>query len=165
MAHILCAAARWPGRSRAELRLHDGEDVEESAASARVFRTDIDRVGRVAFLVTQPFKEEGASPYEDHRHRQQQRAQGRGDRHGARVPGWEFARCASWGWTPTRPRTPIRSKATRIKAQAARAASGGLAVLADDSGLAVDALDAFGVHSALRGRAVRRRGEQRQAAC
>lgn len=65
-------------------------------------------------------------------------------------PGWEFRTLRELGLESD----PVEDAETfegnaRIKAQAAREASGGRAVLADDSGLAVDALDgAPGVHSA-----------------
>ena len=65
-------------------------------------------------------------------------------------PGWEFRTLRQLGLDsdPAEDADTFEGNA-RIKAQAARAASGGLAVLADDSGLAVDALDgAPGVHSA-----------------
>ncbi len=65
-------------------------------------------------------------------------------------PGWEFRTLRELGLDsdPAEDADSFEGNA-RIKAQAARAASGGLAVLADDSGLAVDALDgAPGVHSA-----------------
>ena len=65
-------------------------------------------------------------------------------------PGWEFRTLRELGLDsdPAEDADSFEDNA-RIKAQAARAASGGLAVLADDSGLAVDALDgAPGVHSA-----------------
>ena len=64
-------------------------------------------------------------------------------------PGWEFRTLRQLGLDsdPAEDADTFEGNA-RIKAQAARAASG-LAVLADDSGLAVDALDgAPGVHSA-----------------
>ena len=67
-------------------------------------------------------------------------------------PGWEFRTLRQLGLDsdPAEDADTFEGNA-RIKAQAARAASGGLAVLADDSGLAVDALDgAPGVHSATR---------------
>ena len=65
-------------------------------------------------------------------------------------PGWEFRTLRQLGLDsdPAEDADTFEGNA-RIKAQAARAASGGLAVLADDSGLAVDALDSEpGVHSA-----------------
>ena len=65
-------------------------------------------------------------------------------------PGWEFRTLRQLGLDsdPAEDADTCEGNA-RIKAQAARAAGGGLAVLADDSGLAVDALDgAPGVHSA-----------------
>lgn len=65
-------------------------------------------------------------------------------------PGWEFRTLRQLGLDsdPAEDADTFEGNA-HIKAQAARAASGGLAVLADDSGLAVDALDgAPGVHSA-----------------
>ena len=65
-------------------------------------------------------------------------------------PGWEFRTLRQLGLDsdPAEDADTFEGNA-RIKAQAARAASGGLAVLADDSGLAVDALDgAPGVHAA-----------------
>ena len=57
-------------------------------------------------------------------------------------PGWEFRTLRQLGLDsdPAEDADTFEGNA-RIKAQAARAASGGLAVLADDSGLAVDALD------------------------
>ena len=83
-------------------------------------------------------------------------------------PGWEFRTLRQLGLDsdPAEDADTFEGNA-RIKAQAARAASGGLAVLADDSGACRGragrcARRALG---ALRGRAVRRRGEQRQAAC
>lgn len=65
-------------------------------------------------------------------------------------PGWEFHTLRELGLEsdPAEDADSFEGNA-RIKAQAARAASGGKAVLADDSGLAVDALDgAPGVYSA-----------------
>ncbi len=65
-------------------------------------------------------------------------------------PGWEFHTLRELGLEsdPAEDADSFEGNA-RIKAQAARAASGGRAVLADDSGLAVDALDgAPGVYSA-----------------
>lgn len=65
-------------------------------------------------------------------------------------PGWEFHTLRELGLEsdPAEDADSFEGNA-RIKAQAARAVSGGKAVLADDSGLAVDALDgAPGVHSA-----------------
>lgn len=65
-------------------------------------------------------------------------------------PGWEFHALRELGLEsdPAEDADSFEGNA-RIKAQAARAASGGKAVLADDSGLAVDALDgAPGVYSA-----------------
>lgn len=65
-------------------------------------------------------------------------------------PGWEFRTLRELGLEsdPAEDADSFEGNA-RIKAQAARAASGGMAVLADDSGLAVDALDgAPGVYSA-----------------
>ena len=65
-------------------------------------------------------------------------------------PGWEFKTLKQAGVHSD----PVEDAETflgnaRIKAQAAQQASGGMAVLADDSGLEVDALDgAPGVHSA-----------------
>ena len=81
-------------------------------------------------------------------------------------PGWEFRTLRELGLDsdPAEDADSFEGNA-RIKAQAARAASGGLAVLADDSGLAVAGRCARRALGALRGRAVRRRGEQRQAAC
>ena len=66
-------------------------------------------------------------------------------------PGWEFRTLRELGLDsdPAEDADSFEGNA-RIKAQAARAASGGLARRA---------------LGALRGRAVRRRGEQRQAAC
>ena len=64
--------------------------------------------------------------------------------------GWEFHTLRELGLEsdPAEDADSFEGNA-RIKAQAARAASGGKAVLADDSGLAVDALDgAPGVYSA-----------------
>ena len=65
-------------------------------------------------------------------------------------PGWEFRTLRELGLEsdPAEDADSFEGNA-RIKANAARAASGGMAVLADDSGLAVDALDgAPGVYSA-----------------
>ena len=65
-------------------------------------------------------------------------------------PGWEFRTLRELGLEsdPAEDADSFEGNA-RIKAQAARAASGGKAVLADDSGLAVDALNgAPGVYSA-----------------
>lgn len=65
-------------------------------------------------------------------------------------PGWEFRTLREMGLDsdPAEDADSFEGNA-RIKAQAARAASGGMAVLADDSGLEVDALDgAPGVYSA-----------------
>lgn len=65
-------------------------------------------------------------------------------------PGWEFRTLRELGLEsdPAEDADSFEGNA-RIKAQAARAASGGKAVLADDSGLSVDALDgAPGVYSA-----------------
>ena len=65
-------------------------------------------------------------------------------------PGWEFKTLAQAGVSSD----PVEDAETflgnaRIKARAAQEASGGMAVLADDSGLEVDALNgAPGVHSA-----------------
>lgn len=65
-------------------------------------------------------------------------------------PGWEFRTLRQMGIEsdPVEDADSFEGNA-RIKALAAHAASGGMAVLADDSGLAVDALDgAPGVYSA-----------------
>lgn len=65
-------------------------------------------------------------------------------------PGWEFKTLKQAGVQsdPAEDGETFLDNA-RIKAQAAQAASGGMAVLADDSGLEVDALNgAPGVHSA-----------------
>ena len=65
-------------------------------------------------------------------------------------PGWEFKTLKQAGVQsdPEEDAETFLGNA-RIKAHAAQAASGGMAVLADDSGLEVDALDgAPGVHSA-----------------
>lgn len=65
-------------------------------------------------------------------------------------PGWEFKTLRALGISsdPEEDGETFLDNA-RIKAQAAQAASGGLAVIADDSGLEVDALGgAPGVHSA-----------------
>lgn len=65
-------------------------------------------------------------------------------------PGWEFKTLAQAGVAsdPAEDADTFLGNA-RIKARAAQAASGGMAVLADDSGLEVDALDgAPGVYSA-----------------
>ncbi len=65
-------------------------------------------------------------------------------------PGWEFRTLRDLGLEsdPAEDADSFEGNA-RIKARAARTASDGLAVLADDSGLAVDALDgAPGVYSA-----------------
>lgn len=65
-------------------------------------------------------------------------------------PGWEFCTLRELGLEsdPAEDADSFEGNA-RIKALSARAASGGRAVLADDSGLAVDALDgAPGVYSA-----------------
>lgn len=65
-------------------------------------------------------------------------------------PGWEFHTLRELGLAsdPAEDADSFEGNA-RIKARAAREASGGLAVLADDSGLEVDALDgAPGVYSA-----------------
>lgn len=65
-------------------------------------------------------------------------------------PGWEFRTLRELGIAsdPAEDADTFLGNA-RIKAQAAREAAGGRAVLADDSGLEVDALDgAPGVHSA-----------------
>lgn len=64
-------------------------------------------------------------------------------------PGWEFKTLREMGLNsePEENANTFEGNA-RIKAQAAREASGGMAVLADDSGLEVDALDgAPGVYS------------------
>lgn len=64
-------------------------------------------------------------------------------------PGWEFKTLREMGFDsdPEENANTFEGNA-RIKAQAAREASGGMAVLADDSGLEVDALDgAPGVYS------------------
>lgn len=65
-------------------------------------------------------------------------------------PGWEFHTLRELGLESDSAEDADSFEGNaRIKAQAARAASGGKAVLADDSGLAVDALDgAPGVYSA-----------------
>lgn len=65
-------------------------------------------------------------------------------------PGWQFRTLREMGLDsdPAEDADSFEGNA-RIKAQAARAVSGGMAVLADDSGLEVDALDgAPGVYSA-----------------
>ena len=65
-------------------------------------------------------------------------------------PGWEFRTLRELGIesNPAEDADTFEGNA-RIKARAAHEASGGLAALADDSGLVVDALDgAPGVHSA-----------------
>lgn len=65
-------------------------------------------------------------------------------------PGWEFRTLRELGIesNPAEDADSFEGNA-RIKARAAHEASGGLAALADDSGLVVDALDgAPGVHSA-----------------
>ena len=65
-------------------------------------------------------------------------------------PGWEFRTLRELGIEsdPAEDADTFEGNA-RIKARAAHEASGGLAALADDSGLVVDALDgAPGVHSA-----------------
>ena len=65
-------------------------------------------------------------------------------------PGWEFKTLKQAGISsdPSEDADAFLGNA-RIKAQAAQAASGGMAVLADDSGLEVDVLDgAPGVYSA-----------------
>ena len=65
-------------------------------------------------------------------------------------PGWEFRTLRELGMEsdPAEDADTFEGNA-RIKARAAHEASGGLAALADDSGLVVDALDgAPGVHSA-----------------
>lgn len=70
--------------------------------------------------------------------------------HALDFPGWEFKtlREANIQSDPIEDANTFLGNA-RIKAQAARAASGGMAVLADDSGLEVDALNgAPGVFSA-----------------
>ena len=65
-------------------------------------------------------------------------------------PGWEFRTLRELGIESDPPEDADTFEGNaRIKARAAHEASGGLAALADDSGLVVDALDgALGVHSA-----------------
>lgn len=70
--------------------------------------------------------------------------------HALDFPGWEFKTLRELGIDsdPAEDADTFLGNA-RIKAQAAHAASGGMAALADDSGLVVDALDgAPGVYSA-----------------
>ena len=70
--------------------------------------------------------------------------------HALDFPGWEFKTLRELGIDsdPAEDADTFEGNA-RIKALAARAASGGMAALADDSGLVVDALDgAPGVYSA-----------------
>ena len=88
--------------------------------------------------------------HETRDNREQQRAQGRRDRNALDFPGWEFftLREAGIESDPEENGGTFEANA-RIKAQAARAAAGGeCAVLADDSGIEVDALGgAPGVYS------------------
>lgn len=70
--------------------------------------------------------------------------------HALAFPGWEFKTLREMGIEsdPAEDADTFEGNA-RIKAQAARAACGNMAVMADDSGLVVDALDgAPGVYSA-----------------
>ena len=152
VAHILSRRAGL-GRLRAELRLlHDGGGrggIPQLRRARVPYRHRPGGTRRVPF-VAQPFKEKEL-------HRMKTIVIASNNAHKAEeiatalaFPGWEFRTLRELGLDsdPAEDADSFEGNA-RIKAQAARAASGGLAVLADDSGLAVDALDgAPGVHSA-----------------
>ena len=129
---------------------------------SRVFREPIDTVAHVDWLdgaaarVAEPggrwktMTHRGChecagkkgSCYEDGGAGHEQRPQGGGDRHGAGLPGLGVPHAARAGHRvrPAEDADTFEGNA-RIKARAAHEASGGLAALADDSGLVVDALD------------------------